>query len=141
MENETKQTSSINIPEIQLPKGGGALKGIGETFQPSSFSGTGSYSIPMPITKARGFEPQLSLDYNSGNGNSPFGIGFSLSLPKISIRTEKGIPTYQGKDVFIAGVGELAPKLKTSIPQQRQLLSDGIPSKDRRVFFINKTLS
>lgn len=102
----------IKAQTISLPKGGGSIKGIGETFQPDSFSGTGSYSIPIPVSTARGFEPRLSVDYSSGGGNGIFGLGFSLSIPKISIRTEKGIPKYDGKDIFIAGAGELVLKLK-----------------------------
>jgi RHS repeat-associated protein len=101
---------NITPPKISLPKGGGASSGIGETFQPNAFSGTGSYSIPIPLSPARGFEPHLSLDYNSGSGNGIFGIGFGISIPKISIRTEKGTPKYDGTDVFTAATGELVPK-------------------------------
>ncbi|MCP4150696.1 MAG: hypothetical protein GY757_23315, partial [bacterium] len=113
METNTnqEQQTEIQTPNIELPKGGGAIRSMGETFQPNAFSGTGSYSIPVPITPARGFEPELSIDYNSGAGNSEWGIGFSLSLPKISRRTEKGIPKYDDSDIFIAGTGELTPKL------------------------------
>ncbi len=95
-----------------MPNGGGAIKGIGETFQPNAFSGTGSYSIPIPLTPARGFEPKLSLSYSSGGGNDVFGLGFSLSIPKISRKTDTGIPKYNGEDTYIlTGEGELTPKL------------------------------
>ncbi len=107
------ENMSIESPEISLPKGGGAIKGIGETFQSNGFTGTGEYTIPIPITPARGFEPNITLSYNSGAGNSPFGIGFSLTLPKISIRTEKGIPKYNANDIFTMGTGELVLKQKT----------------------------
>ena len=51
------------IPQvISLPKGGGALKGIGETFQPNLFSGTGNHSVPIAISPGRnGFGPTLGL--------------------------------------------------------------------------------
>ncbi|RPH30727.1 MAG: sugar-binding protein [Bacteroidales bacterium] len=111
-EQQSTNKSSIKSPSVSLPKGGGAIKSLGETFQPNAFSGTGSYSIAIPVTPARGIEPHLSIDYNSGSGNSEFGIGFSLSLPKISIRTEKGIPRYDGNDIYTAGSGELVPKMK-----------------------------
>jgi RHS repeat-associated protein len=101
---------NITPPKLSLPKGGGASSGIGETFQPNAFSGTGSYSIPIPLSPARGFEPHLSLDYNSGSGNGIFGIGFGISIPKISIRTEKGTPKYDGTDIFTAATGELVPQ-------------------------------
>lgn len=119
--NEIKQSQDEGrekSPGIQentpsLPKGGGAVQGIGETFQPNAFSGTGSYGIPISITPARDFEPSLSLAYNSGSGNGSFGTGFNISLPNISRRTEKGIPTYTGTDTFVfSESGELVPRLK-----------------------------
>ena len=56
----------ISTPKLSLPKGGGAIKGIGDTFAANAFAGTGTLSIPIPVSPARGLEPQLSLDYNSG---------------------------------------------------------------------------
>ena len=35
---------------LALPTGGGAIQGIGETFQPNLFSGTGNHSIPIAIS-------------------------------------------------------------------------------------------
>ena len=99
---------------ISLPKGGGALKGIGETFQPNLFSGTGNYSIPIAISPGRnGFGPTLSLKYSSGNGNGPFGLGWQLSIPRITRKTEKGLPRYDNTDVFVmSGAEDLVPLLK-----------------------------
>ena len=34
---------------ISLPQGGGALKGIGETFSPDLFTGTGNFSVPIAV--------------------------------------------------------------------------------------------
>ncbi len=102
----------IAVPNVSLPKGGGAVKGIGETFQPNAFSGTATFSIPIPTTPCRGFEPQLSLDYSSGSGNGVFGIGFSLAIPNISRKTEKGFPKYDDTDTFlISNADDLVPKL------------------------------
>jgi hypothetical protein len=99
---------------ISLPEGGGALKGIGETFQPNLFSGTGNYSIPIGISPGRnGFGPTLSLQYSSGNGNGPFGLGWQLSIPRITRKTEKGLPRYDDTDVFVmSGAEDLVPRLK-----------------------------
>lgn len=105
-----KQSQRISVPNISLPKGGGAIQGIGETFQPNEFSGTASLSIPVQVTPARGLEPQLSLAYSSGAGNGPFGLGFDLSMPSVSRKTSKGIPRYAGTDTFIlAGEEDLVP--------------------------------
>lgn len=110
MEAQANFAHSIESPTISLPKGGGALAGLGETFQPNLFSGTSSYSIRFPLTKSRGLEPDIQLNYHSGTGNGIFGIGFSLPLSKISIRTEKGIPTYDGRDTYMLDASPLVPK-------------------------------
>ncbi len=114
------QVPKIEINKPELPQGGGALQGIGETFIPNAFTGNGSYAIPFPLTPIRGFEPQLTLNYNSGAGNSPFGLGFTLSNLKISRRTEKGIPKYDESDIFLDDQGgELTPKLSHNAPMKR----------------------
>jgi hypothetical protein len=88
--------SGVSSQAISLPKGGGAVKGIGETFQPNLFSGTGNHSIPIALSPGRnGFGPALSLQYSSGNGNGPFGLGWGLSIPGVSRKTSRGIPRYE----------------------------------------------
>ena len=90
------ESNAIQIPEISLPKGGGALKGIDEKFQVNSANGTASFSIPLPVSPGRnGFSPNLSLSYNSGGGNSPFGLGWNVDIPRIQRKTDKGIPQYK----------------------------------------------
>ena len=119
-DNQTPQASGVSSKSntssqvISLPKGGGALKGIGETFQPNLFSGTGNHSIPIAISPGRnGFGPTLSLQYSSGNGNGPFGLGWQLSIPRITRKTEKGLPQYDDTDVFVmSGAEDLVPCLK-----------------------------
>src|SRR5262245_38150880 len=80
---------------LSLPSGGGAVKGIGETFTPDPFTGTGSLAVPIWVPSGRnGFQPQLALTYSTGNGNGPFGLGWSLDLPAVTRKTSKGIPRY-----------------------------------------------
>src|SRR5262245_27568032 len=87
---------------ISLPKGGGALHGIGETFAPDLHTGTGNFTIPIAIPAGRnGFQPQLNLVYSTGVGNGPFGLGWNLSIPGIARKTAKGVPRYDDtRDVF-----------------------------------------
>ncbi len=101
-------------PVISMPKGGGALKGIDEKFEVNAVNGTSSLSVPLPLTPGRGgFNPSLSLSYNSGSGNSEFGLGWSLGLPAIQRRTDKKLPMYndaEESDVFVmAGAEDLVP--------------------------------
>src|SRR5271167_4299948 len=103
-------------PQISLPKGGGAIHGIGEKFAANPVTGTGSLTVPIATSPGRsGFGPQLSLSYDSGSGNGPFGLGWSLALPSITRRTDKGLPRYQDADegdVFIlSGAEDLVPVL------------------------------
>ena len=112
----TAGQSSSAIPSISLPKGGGAIRGIGEKFAANPVTGTGSLNVPISTTPGRsGFGPQLSLSYDSGSGNGPFGFGWSLSLPSITRKTDKGLPRYQDadeSDVFIlSGAEDLVPVL------------------------------
>src|SRR5882762_5194002 len=87
--------SGSALPSISLPKGGGAIRGIGEKFAANPVTGTASLSVPIFTTSGRsGFFPQLSLSYDSGAGNGPFGLGWSLSVPSITRKTEKGLPRY-----------------------------------------------
>src|ERR1700736_2992302 len=96
---------AASAPKIALPKGGGAIRGIGEKFAANPVTGTGSISVPIATSAGRsGFGPQLSLSYDSGSGNGPFGMGWSLSLPAITRKTDKGLPQYhddEESDVFI----------------------------------------
>jgi YD repeat-containing protein len=97
---------------ISIPKGGGALRGIGEKFSPDLHTGTGNYSVPIDLPQGRnGFQPSLNLVYSTGNGNSPFGLGWSMSIPGITRKTDKGVPLYDDdKDVFIlSGNEDLVP--------------------------------
>ncbi len=107
---------AVSAPQVSLPKGGGALRGIGEKFAANPVTGTGSLTVPIALSPGRsGFGPQLSLSYNSGAGNGPFGLGWSLSLPAITRRTDKGLPQYDDageSDIFIlSGAEDLVPLL------------------------------
>ena len=94
---------------------------MGEKFAANPVTGTGSMSVPIATSPGRsGFGPQLSLSYDSGAGNGPFGFGWSLSLPSITRKTDKGLPRYkdgQGQvpdsDVFIlSGAEDLVPEFE-----------------------------
>lgn len=112
--HQTSAPFAVSAPKIELPKGGGAIRGIGEKFGANPVTGTGSMSVPIATSPGRsGFGPQLSLSYDSGAGNGPFGFGWSLSLPSITRKTDKGLPKYldaEDSDVFIlSGSEDLVP--------------------------------
>ena len=94
---------------------------MGEKFSANPVTGTGSMTVPIATSSGRsGFGPQLALSYDSGAGNGPFGFGWSLSLPQVARKTEKGLPKYldghgqaADSDVFIlSGAEDLVPELE-----------------------------
>ncbi|NOU14708.1 MAG: hypothetical protein HOO92_12230 [Methylococcaceae bacterium] len=114
--NDSQQSDLVSAPSISLPKGGGAIRGMGEKFAANPVTGTGSMSIPIASSPGRsGFGPQLSLSYDSGAGNGSFGLGWNLSLPSITRKTDKGLPKYRDpeeSDIFIlSGAEDLVPIL------------------------------
>src|SRR5829696_5756580 len=104
MSNKSSASSQV----ISLPKGGGALQGIGEKFSPDLHTGTGNFTIPITLPPGRNsFQPELSLVYSTGNGNGPFGLGWSLSIPGVSRQTSRGIPIYDdSEDTFVLSGAE-----------------------------------
>jgi RHS repeat-associated protein len=115
--DSNKESFQVSAPSISLPKGGGAIRGMGEKFAANPVTGTGSMTVPIATSPGRsGFGPQLSLSYDSGAGNGPFGFGWSLSLPSITRKTDKGLPKYQDaddSDVFIlSGSEDLVPEFE-----------------------------
>src|SRR5213594_1515976 len=124
---EQKQAS----PSISLPKGGGAIRGMGEKFAANPVTGSGSMSVPIATSPGRsGFGPQLSLSYDSGAGNGPFGFGWSLSVPSITRKTDKGLPQYRDaeeSDVFIlSGSEDLVPVF---IQQENEWVQEQLPTR------------
>jgi len=119
-ETSTKESRStvLSAPSLSLPKGGGAIRGIGEKFAANPVTGTGSMTVPLAVSPGRsGFSPQLALSYDSGAGNGPLGIGWNLTLPTITRKTDKGLPRYLDieaeSDVFLlSGSEDLVPVLE-----------------------------
>jgi hypothetical protein len=108
--------AAVTAPMPALPKGGGAIRGIGEKFAVNPVTGTASLQIPVAVSPGRaGFHPDLSVAYDSGAGNGLFGHGFHLSVPQVTRKTDKGLPRYadhEASDVFImSGAEDLVPKL------------------------------
>lgn len=79
-------------------------------------TGTAAFSIPIFTSPGRSdFGPKLSLSYDSGSGNGPFGLGWHLGIPSITRKTSKGLPLYrddEDSDIFLLSDAEdLVPEL------------------------------
>ncbi len=90
---------------------------MGEKFAANLVTGSGSTTVPLAVSPGRsGFSPELSLSYDSGAGNGPFGFGWTLPVATITRKTEKGLPRYRDDteepDVMIlSGAEDLVPLL------------------------------
>lgn len=107
----TQTSASGNPPvttsKISLPSGPGSIEGLGESFEPQLNTGTYVFRIPLKMTALRGaVQPDLGLSYNSGAGNGPLGMGWSLSTPALQRQTDKGLPSYTGADTMVDSTGE-----------------------------------
>ncbi|WP_432322925.1 SpvB/TcaC N-terminal domain-containing protein [Yersinia enterocolitica] len=119
MENNKQQ---VNVAPLSLPKGGGAIAGMGESLGAIGPSGLASLTVPLPISAGRGYAPALALSYSSGGGNSPFGLGWQMGVLSIRRRTSRGTPRYDDRDEFIGPNGELL----VAVSEESE------PSKDSR---------
>ncbi|KAK3192710.1 hypothetical protein K4F52_001064 [Lecanicillium sp. MT-2017a] len=110
---KTSVQSPFKLPSVSLPKGGGAIKGIGEKFSVSPATGTGNFSVPIATSRGRGDSSiKLELSYNSGSGNGPFGLGWQISSQSIVRKTDKGLPQYNGEqedEFMLSGTEDLVP--------------------------------
>lgn len=104
--NQNAQTKS-GITPPSLPKGGGAITGMGESLGQAGPTGMATMTIPLPVTAGRGFAPALSLSYSSGGGNDVFGLGWSCRGVSVSRRTSHGVPQYNAQDSFLGPAGEV----------------------------------
>jgi RHS repeat-associated protein len=134
-----EDSSRVSGPQLSLPKGGGAIRGIGEKFTANPATGTASLSVPIYVSPGRsGFTPQLSLSYDSGSGNGPFGFGWGMALPSITRKTDKGLPQYidnDESDIFIlSGSEDLMPALVDSKGQwTRDITSRNLYGKQYQI--------
>ena len=112
---KTNETFGPAPPQLSLPKGG-SIRGLGEKFAANPVTGTGNFTVPIYTSPGRsGYGPQLAMAYDSGNGNGAYGFGWTVALPTITRKTDKGLPQYndaRNSDIFVlAGAEDLMPML------------------------------
>ncbi|HMJ09914.1 MAG TPA: SpvB/TcaC N-terminal domain-containing protein, partial [Polyangiaceae bacterium] len=100
-----------------MPKGGGAIRGMGEKFAADPVRGSLGGTVPLAVSPGRSaFGPALAVHYDSSAGNGPFGFGWQLAVPAITRKTDTGLPRYfdrESSDTFIlAGSEDLVPLLE-----------------------------
>ena len=70
-----------------------AFTGLAQAPEANLFTGALGTSIPIPVPPGRkNMTPQLSLQYSSSGGPSPYGRGWSLPIGQITRTTKWGVP-------------------------------------------------
>lgn len=106
MQNQTP--NNIPVSPLNLPKGGGASTGMGDSLGAVGPTGMAGMALPLPLSAGRGYAPSLALQYSSGSGNGPFGAGWQLPVERITRRTSRGVPQYDdGQDEYLGPDGEV----------------------------------
>jgi len=66
------EKSAFSAPSISLPKGGGAIRGIGEKFATNPVTGTGSMTVPFATSPDRsGFGPLSIFGHSFHSRTTP----------------------------------------------------------------------
>ncbi|MEM7021012.1 MAG: SpvB/TcaC N-terminal domain-containing protein [Pseudomonadota bacterium] len=77
-------------------------------------SGSASLAVVLPLTQnPSGATPELSLTYDTGGGNGPFGVGWSLTRMSVRRSTRQRVPRYRvdsSEDIFELMGDELVPR-------------------------------
>lgn len=104
-----QKESTVLVQKLALPKGGGAIVGLGDRLSPVGSTGMAGLAVALPLSPGRGYAPALTLTYNSGAGNGAFGLGWQLGLVAVQRRTNRGVPWFDGRadDEFVGPDGEV----------------------------------
>ena len=81
----------------------------GRNSRPTRSPAPGRWQYRSPPARGGRLRAALTLSYDSGRGNGPFGFGWSLSLPSVTRKTDKGLPRYDDaaeSDVFVLSDAE-----------------------------------
>ncbi|MBL9099499.1 MAG: hypothetical protein JNL82_01010 [Myxococcales bacterium] len=116
-------TSATLATAINLPRGPASIEGLGTGYEVGPASGLPELSFPLGVPPGRaGLVPELALHYHPGAGVDVLGLGWSLHLPAIERSLRRGVPRYDGGDVWTLknlGDGEELTLVAPGILRQR----------------------
>lgn len=98
----------IDVQKIRQ-RPGAQVNRLRDMFEGPGPYGSAKLSVPIPVTEARGFEPELTLAYESSAGNGLFGQGMQVALSSISRATNLHLPRYDDSDSFTLDGDPLVP--------------------------------
>ena len=121
---------------ISLPKGGGAVSGLGEKFSPDLFTGTGNFAVPIAVPAAGGGAAAAVAGVQHRGRERAVRAGLAAEPARGVPQDLRGIPRYidaagPGTDGLRADVFVLSGA-EDLVPVPRQLSGAGaVPAADR----------
>lgn len=87
--------SGLGPDQLQLPSGPGTVTGYGAEYDKDLPSGGASMEIPIDVPRGLAdFQPEVTLAYESGGGNSPLGYGWDIGFYQLERRSSLPLPRY-----------------------------------------------
>ena len=115
-----------SVPPVTLQAAVGLNASVLQSFQNDIFTGRATLSIPIAACSGRkGIQPNISLNYSSGSGNSFLGVGWSLELGSIERSIKKGLPAYGPSDTYIFNSGSAQAELCASAAGEYRFKIEG----------------
>lgn len=99
-------SQDVSLGQPSLPKGGGAITGMGEALSAGGPTGMAGLTLPLPAAAGRGYAPGMVLSYQSSGGNGSFGMGWQADTFSVNRSTSNGAPRYNDEDTFVGPDGE-----------------------------------
>ncbi|MBQ0987788.1 hypothetical protein KBZ10_25375 [Streptomyces sp. F63] len=90
----------LDVTRTRMPGDGGTQQGLTPHVTTAALTGAAMVGIGVETSRARGFEPDVTIGYSSQSGDGIFGLGFTLDLPSVARRTNTSVPRYDGSDTF-----------------------------------------
>jgi len=94
---------ALDAPSASLSKGGGVIRGIGEKFAANPVTGNGSLYSRRDEPRTLRIRTRAFMVVRFRLRNGPFGFGWSLALPAITRKTDKGLPRYRDAEESAPG--------------------------------------
>ncbi|MEQ8681341.1 MAG: SpvB/TcaC N-terminal domain-containing protein [Cyclobacteriaceae bacterium] len=111
---ESPEVAAYNSTSMKGIKAANPTAGI-NLMQPPMGNNMGNANISYPINLPpgrNGMQPGIALTYNNGGGNGWVGLGWSFTVPSISIDTRWGVPRYDSlleTETYLLNGSQLSP--------------------------------
>ncbi|KAA5535582.1 RHS repeat-associated core domain-containing protein [Paenimyroides baculatum] len=129
---ETSSFTPTSISDIQVAN---PTANIVQVQPPTANQkGDGTLEFPINVPAGRnGMQPNLSVSYNNNGSSGPFGYGWDIAYPYISVETKYGVPVYDPQketESYLLNGEELMMESGSGYYQpQRSASSSAVPNR------------